>query len=182
MHRLANRKLEERQLADRKLWDIAGVDGLEVAQLIFGQKVGYLAPFQSIEATLKGQDCSVLRLCEKNFRISYSGPLDQIATPLQRRAWIKQYDWLHTLFLPIEQLPTLLKRATVRAPHRLANLPNNQAVPACLEDTPILIWRHCIAAQPTAQPTAQPKVELHLPRQSADIVIKQLEHLSSSAY
>jgi len=174
MHRLADRKSEDRKLANRKLWDIAGVDGLEVAQLIFGQKVGYLAPFQSIEVTLKGQNCSILRLCEKNFRISYSGPLDQIVTPLQRRAWVKQYDWLHTLFLPTEQLSTLIKIATVRPPHRLESLPNNQAVPACLGDTPVLIWRHCVAAQPT--------IELHFSRQSVDNILKQLEHLSLSTY
>ena len=62
----------------RMLWDMAGVDGLEVAQTLFGEKVGHLAPFQSLETVVQDKDCSVLRLCDRNFRIVYPGTLHNL--------------------------------------------------------------------------------------------------------
>lgn len=152
-------------MADR-LWDIAGIDSLEVAQRLFGEAVGYLAPFQSLETVVAGQDCSVLRLCDRNFRIAYPGPLNQHIAPLQASVWIKQYSWLSAVFLPESQLSHLANQATVRPPHRLANLPNHQAVPAQLDDIAILIWRHPTQGSPT--------VELHTARTAANDLLKKI--------
>ena len=76
---------------DNSLWDLAGIDGLAVAKYLLGEEVGHLAPFQSMETVLEGKDCSVLRLCELNFRIVYPGPLDQLIDPIQGNIWLKQF-------------------------------------------------------------------------------------------
>ena len=145
---------------NRILWDMAGVDGLEVAQSLFGEEVGYLAPFQSLETVVQGKECSVLRLCDRNFRIVYSGSLDRLRRPPQSCVWLKQYSWLSAVTLPIGRLPILLEKATVKAPHRLANLPDNQAVPARLNNIAVLIWRHLVQGRPA--------VEVHVSRTDLD--------------
>ncbi len=149
-----------------KLWDMAGAEGLDVARLLFGEAVGYLSPFQSVETVLQGQDCAVLRLCDRNFRIRYAGSLHQHVIPLQRCVWVKQYPWLKSITLPNDQLPALIQQATVRAPHRLTALPNHQAVPACLDTIPILIWRHMIEHKPV--------VELHVSMTNIDSLKRQV--------
>lgn len=148
------------------LWDMAGVDGLEVARSLFGEEVGYLAPFQSLETVVQGKDCSVLRLGDRNFRIVYSGTLHHLITPLPSRVWLKQYDWLSAVTLPLEQLPALLEKATVRAPHRLAGLPGHQAVPARIDDIAALIWQHPVHAKPA--------VELHVAQADLDRLIEKI--------
>ena len=148
------------------LWDMAGVDALEVAKLIFGEEVGYLAPFQSLETVVQGKACSVLRLCDRNFRIAYSGTLHHLIAPLTSRVWLKQYHWLSAVTLPIEQLPALLKKATVRAPHRLAGLSGHQAVPARIDNIATLIWRHPVQAKPA--------VELHVAQADLDRLIEKI--------
>ena len=147
------------------LWDMSGVDGLEVAKSLFGENITYLSPFQSVETLLGEQACSVLRLCDHNFRIRYPGSLDQKVF-LQRCVWVKQYDWLSSLTLPIEQLSKLTQNATVRAPHRLINLPNHQAVPARFKDIPLLVWRHNIKGTPI--------VELHVAKAHVASLSQQL--------
>ena len=147
-----------------KLWDIAGVDGLAVAQALFGEAVGYLAPFQSLEAAVAGQDCSVLRLCDRNFRIAYPGPLDSLVAPLQARVWVRAYDWLSVVAIAPHQFSRLTAQATVRAPHRLQNLPNHQAVPAQVADIALVIWRHA--------PRGVPVVDLHLARTEVDRLVE----------
>ncbi len=153
-----------------KIWDMAGKDALAVAQQLFGHQVGYLSPFQSVETVREGQACSVLRLCNCNFRISCADALDQQVATHQRGVWIKQYGWLSTLSLPIEQLSALTKTATTRAPHRLQNLPNNQAVPASFKGIPVLIWRHPIQGEPA--------VELHVAATDRIRLLEQLKSLS----
>lgn len=141
-----------------KVWDIAGVDSIQVVESLFGEAASYLAPFQSLETQIQGEACSVLRLCDRNFRICCSGALDQLANPLiqslNARVWIKQYDWLNVITLPISQLPAIVECTTVKAPHRLTNLPENQAVPARLDDVAVLIWRHVVKTKPA--------IELHV--------------------
>ncbi|MEM9266081.1 MAG: hypothetical protein AAGA46_11205 [Cyanobacteria bacterium P01_F01_bin.13] len=127
---------------DNSLWDMAGVDGLAVAKYLFGEEVGYLAPFQSLETVLQGKDCSVLRLCDRNFRISYPGSLHALIEPLQANIWLKKFDWLTSMVLPDHLFSTIISHSTVRPPHRLKNIPNHQAVPAQLRGIPILLWRH----------------------------------------
>jgi hypothetical protein len=135
-------------------WDMAGADGLVAARALFGEAVDHLAPFQSLETELEGEACSVLRLCDRNFRITYPGPLDQVIAPLNLQLWITQLAWMTALALPSASLPALTAQATARAPHRLYPLPLHRAVPAQVAQISVVIWHHPIAGQPA--------LELHL--------------------
>lgn len=146
------------------LWDMAGVDGLAVAIALFGEAVGHLAPFQSLETVVRGEACSVLRLCDRNFRIAYPGPLDSLAVPLQAKVWVREYDWLGVVAIAPHQLPQLTAQATVRPPHRLQNLPNHQAVPAQVADIAVVIWQHT--------PRGVPVINLHLARKDVDRLLE----------
>lgn len=132
-------------------WDLAGADGLVAARALFGQAIDHLAPFQSMETELGGKACAVLRLCDRNFRITYPGPLDQMVTALQLQVWIKQLGWMGAIALPAEHFPTIAAQATVRAPHRLHGLPLHCAVPAQISALPILLWHHPVAGQPALE-------------------------------
>ena len=156
---------------DHLLWDLAGVDGLAVARYLFGEGVGYLAPFQSLETTVQGKDCSVLRLCDRNFRIVYPGSLHQLIIPLQANIWLKQFDWLVRVFLPTNLLSTISAQAVVRPLHCLTNIPNHQAVPAQLQDIPFLIWQHPWKGQPT--------LELHAAKKDFENLTAKLEKLQA---
>ncbi len=151
-------------------WDMAGRDGLSAARALFGEAVDQLAPFQSLETTLQGAPCSVLRLCDRNFRLGYSGPLAQIVESLEASVWVKQLDWMRAIALPDELFPTLRDCATVRPPHRL-DLPANCAAPAQIEGVAVLLWRHTVGGRPT--------LEVHLPRSDADKVLTLLDALSA---
>ena len=155
---------------DLQLWDITGLDGLQVARALFGQAIGQLAVFLSMETVLNGQACSVLRLCDRNFRIVYPGNINKVALSKIARpnalpvgVQIQQYAWLKRVVLPIEFLSPLTERLTVRAPHRVKNLPNHQAAPAQLDDIAILIWQHPIKEKPV--------VELHVAANRRDNLI-----------
>ncbi|MEL6332000.1 MAG: hypothetical protein AAFU84_20165 [Cyanobacteria bacterium J06633_23] len=156
---------------DYPLWDLAGVDGLAAARYLFGPEVDYLAPFQSMETLLQEKNCSVLRLCDRNFRIVYAGPLQQLITPLKAKIWLKQFDWLARLSLPISLLPEIVSQATVRPPHRLKNIPNHRAVPAQLQGIPLLIWQHPHQGQAI--------LELHAARQDLKTLASKLEQIRS---
>jgi hypothetical protein len=162
--------MKQLALNKSKLWDMAGVDGLHVAKLLFGDAVDRLSPFQSLETELQGEACSVLRLCDRNFRIAYPGPLDTLAVVRDRNVWIQEFTWLGAAFFPIELLPTLTAQATVRPPHRLINLPNHQAVPAQIDGVALLIWRH--------PNQGQPALELQAARANLDRLIKRIGMLN----
>lgn len=147
---------------------MAGRDGLYAARSLFGKAVDQLAPFQSLETTLQGKPCSVLRLCDRNFRLGYSGQLAQVVEPLQASVWVRQLDWLRAIALPEELFPALANHATVRPPHRL-DLPNNCAVPAQIEGVSALLWRHGAEGQPT--------LEVHLACNDADKVLTWIDTL-----
>ncbi|TVQ10010.1 MAG: hypothetical protein EA368_08510 [Leptolyngbya sp. DLM2.Bin27] len=135
-------------------WDMAGADGLVAARALFGEAVDHLAPFQSLETELAGEACSVLRLGDRNFRLTYPGPIDQAIAPLSLRLWVTQLPWMAAITLPIASLPDLADRATARAPHRLSSLPLHRAVPAQVAQISVLVWHH--------SPGGQPTLELHL--------------------
>lgn len=122
-------------------WDMAGAEGREVAQSLFGDCINQLAAFQSLETSLEGEPCGVLRLCDRNFRISYPGPLDQIVRSLNRNVWIQQFPWLAAASLSSHELSAIAYKLTARPPHRLINLPENQAVPVQINSTSFLLWR-----------------------------------------
>lgn len=143
--------MTETWLRPARVWDLAGVDGLRVAQQLLGPAVTQLAPFQSLETTLDGQDCSVLRLCDRNFRLAYDGDLAEQLNPLGARTWLKRLDWMGAIALPDDYFPQLLAHASVRLPHRLQDLPLHCAVLAQLGAISVLIWRHPIARQPAIE-------------------------------
>lgn len=160
---------------NRQLWDMAGNDALETAQRLFGEQVGYLSPFQSLETVVEGQDCSVLRLCDRNFRIVCPNALNSLVEPLQKCVWVKRYDWLSAVALPVEKLRAITVIATVREPHRIEQLPNNQAVPVKFpvqsQCIPMLIWQHPI--------NGKPAVELHISATDKQKLLAQLSSLST---
>lgn len=129
-------------LSHAERWDMAGIDGLQVAQLLFGDRVNQIAPFQSLETTVEIDSgsipCSILRLCEGNFRIvrqntvrqntvrqntvsqntvsqntinqSDCSPLEQTLQQMQtqHRVWVKRFDWLSAIVMPESVGLTLL--------------------------------------------------------------------------
>lgn len=135
-------------------WDMAGADGLVAARALFGEAVDQLAPFQSMETALEGEPCAVLRLCDRNFRVSYPGLLAQQVAGRTLTLWVKQLDWMGAMILPADCLSALTAQSTVKAPHRLYGLPLHCAVPARVRDIPVLIWHHPVNGRPV--------VELHL--------------------
>ncbi|MEM8809365.1 MAG: hypothetical protein AAGF01_25365 [Cyanobacteria bacterium P01_G01_bin.38] len=157
------------------LWDLIGPDGLHAAKILFGEAINHLAPFQSLETKLQGNPCVVLRLCDRNFRITHEGNFAPMLNALKMNTLkinalkmnvrVKQFDWLGSIFLPDSLFPTLVKQATVRPPHRLKTLPNHRAVPARLNDIPALIWRRPLQSKPI--------IELHAARTDLETLIKQ---------
>ncbi|NJN20278.1 MAG: hypothetical protein HC812_02525 [Leptolyngbya sp. RL_3_1] len=121
-------------------WDLAGGEGLAVAKQLFGEAVNHLAPFQSFETIFEGEPCGVLRLGDRNFRVSYSGPLDAIVASLSRDVWVQQFPWLSAVPLSPRLLTTANIQITTRPPHRWVNLPHNRAVPVQIDGVSILLW------------------------------------------
>ncbi|HEY9735272.1 MAG TPA: hypothetical protein V6D06_03285 [Trichocoleus sp.] len=161
------------------LWDFAGVDGLQAALNLFGEKVGHLAPFQSLETSFNAHACSVLRLAERNFRVALSRDhgLDlaiadmglnlwvKLSNPLKASAPIRQAasgcERIATLVISEQWGQTCLPRLGTTQPiHRLENLPLHCAVPARIEQKSVLVWHHSWLGHPrfdlhTAQANAQ---------------------------
>lgn len=134
------------------LWDIAGIDGLEAMRYLVGKEIDRIAPFQSLETQIGGVDCSVLRLCEGNFRISCGEASENIPQALSslpvQRVWVRQFDWLASIVLPAADLTLLEAIAVPKPPHRLMNLPQNCAISARIDGISVLVWRHLIFGQP----------------------------------
>lgn len=143
------------------LWDFAGVDGLQVAKAWFGEAIDRLSPFQSLDTRLNNQPCAVLRLCENNFRIAWTGSDSlPLAVPTECQVWLKQFDWLGTIVLPDSTSPQLMAIATPKPPHRLP-LPLHCAAPARIDGLSVLIWRRAIAGKPVLEvQTAQQHLHL----------------------
>jgi hypothetical protein len=161
-------------LTQHQLWDIGGVDGLQVAQTLFGESVQRLSPFQSLETSLEGLSCSVLRLCEGNFRIACNGA-DQIleqhlrAAQPGRQVWVKQLPWLSAIALPDAiGMVHLQNLAVPKPPHRLTGLPLHCATPARIDGISVLIWRHLIAQQPA--------IELHTAANQVDVMMGKIKN------
>lgn len=137
-----------------QLWDFAGVDGLQCAQALAGDRVTKLAPFQSLETQVGGSRCAILRLCEGNFRLGLQGESEEFEYLLQQaqveaRVWVSRCDHLSAIAVPevagLELLPQL---ATTKPPHRLVGLQSNCAVPARIDHLSVVIWRHPLLGQP----------------------------------
>lgn len=132
------------------LWDIAGVDGLQVMQSLIGDRVDRIAPFQSLATELDRIPCSVLRLCEGNFRLRWSGDRDRLqsilnAATAEKRVWVKQFPWLSTIQLPNDMnVARLAEMAIAKPPFSLASLALHCAAPARINSISVLVWRHAI--------------------------------------
>ncbi|MBF2000076.1 MAG: hypothetical protein IGS50_23305 [Synechococcales cyanobacterium C42_A2020_086] len=154
------------------LYDLAGFDGLPVAQRLFGDGIQRLAPFQSAELPLSsGIPCTVLRLCENNFRVRLQEAdgtaLQQAFTQAQigQRVWLQSFAWLSRLTLP-DGIERLAEIAVPKSPHRIAGLQMNCAAPGRIDGVAVLVWRH------SAQ--GQPAVDLHLAASDRKIIQTKL--------
>lgn len=139
-------------LTDSSLWDFVGIDGLSLAKTL-DSAADRLAPFQSLETTIDDQPCSLLRLCEGNFRLRVHSHVDVAASlqvqPSGLRVWLRQCPWMSAIALPeavgLRQLPTL---AMPKPPHRLEGMVGDRAVPARIHGISVLVWRHVVGGQP----------------------------------
>ncbi|MBW4652644.1 MAG: hypothetical protein KME20_06340 [Kaiparowitsia implicata GSE-PSE-MK54-09C] len=133
------------------LWDFAGRDGLQAALQLFGPRANRIAPFQSFSTSWQQQPCTVLRLCQHNFRVALpeGAALDLATQALDLSLWVKPCATLATVFLPraegLERLPNL---ATTNPLYRLDPLPLDCAVPARIGNCAVLIWHHTWNTQP----------------------------------
>ncbi len=125
------------------LWDVAGIDGLQVMKSLFGEAIDRIAPFQSLETQLDSADCAVLRLCEGNFRLCSTENLGQRLqhTIAHQRAWVKQFPWIASVQTEAITLSELAAIATPRPPFRLSSLASNCAAPVRIEGRSVLVWR-----------------------------------------
>jgi len=146
------------------LWDIAGVDGLQVMKRLLGDRCDRIAPFQSLEAEIDHIPCSILRLCEANFRLRWTGDATHLQTLLtaaasHQQVWVKQFPWLASVRLTAEMsVEQLAKIAIAKPPFSLPSLALNCAAPARINGLSCLVWRHSIQHTET--------IELHTARQT----------------
>ena len=136
---------------DYQLWDFAGVDGLQVAISLFSPAVSYLAPFQSFSAALGHQPCSVLRLCENNFRVAAPEDVDfaRAITQLELKIWVKPSPTANLVMPAALGLSRLAQIATTKPLFTLNPFPLNRAVPVRIDGAAILAWHHLWQGQPT---------------------------------
>lgn len=134
---------------DRALWDFAGVDGLQAAIALFSPAVSRIAPFQSVETAFQQQPCSVLRLCENNFRVALpaDSELQGAIAALTLQVWIKPRP-VAVLLLPVSGLTRLREVATTKPIYTLDPFPSDRAVPARVDGRAILAWHHQWQGQP----------------------------------
>lgn len=152
--------------SDTFLWDFAGVDGLQAAIALFTPAISRLAPFQSLTAEFDHQPCSVLRLCDNNFRVALPGPMSFDATfeaaiaALPLNIWVKPCP-AAVLVLPVDfGLARLSAIATIKPIYRLSPFPCERAVPARINGLGILAWHHCWRGQPRLEiQTAQANIQ-----------------------
>ncbi|MBD2102564.1 hypothetical protein [Leptolyngbya sp. FACHB-261] len=137
-------------LTGYQLWDLVGIDGLQVTTSLVGDLAGRIAPFQSFETTLDQQACSVLRLCEGNFRFGLQGDstfFEQVNLADQR-VWLRRCKQMTAIAMPeAEGLALLPKIAVAKLPHRLEGLQPNCAAPSRIDGISVLIWRHLYQGQ-----------------------------------
>ncbi|MGB3138964.1 MAG: hypothetical protein WBG38_09300 [Nodosilinea sp.] len=132
------------------LWDFAGVDGLQVAIALFSPDISHLAPFQSLRAEFSQQGCSVLRLCEGNFRVAVPETirLDQAIAPLNLKVWVKPCATANLVMPATAGLERLAQIAIIKPLYTLNPFPCDRAVPARINGKAILAWHHLWQGEP----------------------------------
>lgn len=140
--------------ADYILWDFAGVDGLQAAIALFSPAISHISPFQSLTANFSHQPCSVLRLCENNFRvalpqtISGETAFEKAIADLNLKVWAKRCP-AATFIVPADlALSRLPKIAMTKPLYSLTPFPCDRAVPARINGVAILAWHHLWYEQP----------------------------------
>ncbi|MBE9065033.1 hypothetical protein [cf. Phormidesmis sp. LEGE 11477] len=136
--------------AEDVLWDFAGADGLQAAIALFTPAISHTAPFQSLSATFNRRPCSVLRLCENNFRVALSEQLafDEAIAALNLKVWSKPCPAVN-LIVPTELgLKRLPEIATTKPLYTLTPFPCDRAVPAHIDAITVLAWHHLWQEQP----------------------------------
>ncbi len=140
-------------LSDYRLWDLAGMDGLQAVKALFGSGVDQIAPWRSLALSWQGQPLSLLRLCENNFRIGLEGNPQTLAAALQAvttdyKVWWRACDRMVSLAIPAAIGLDLVESIAIpKPPHRLVGLPDNCALPCRIEGNAVVIWRHCLLGQ-----------------------------------
>lgn len=136
--------------SDYYLWDFAGVDGLQAAIALFSPAVSRIAPFQSLETTFQQQPCSVLRLCENNFRVAFWAdiPFEAAIAALDLQVWVKRCPAAVLVFPAAAGLRQLAAIATTKPIYRLVPFPSDRAVPARIEGRAILAWHRMWRGEP----------------------------------
>ena len=141
-------------VADCIFWDFAGVDGLQAAIALFSPAISHISPFQSLTANVSHQPCSVLRLCENNFRVALPKELaeemafDNAIANLNLKVWVKRCP-AATFIVPTElALSYLPQIATTKPIYSLTPFPCDRAVPACINGVAILAWHYLWDEQP----------------------------------
>ena len=145
-------------LSRYQLWELAGVDGLQLVKRLASDVVEKIAPFQSIDFIFTGYQYSVLHLGEGNYRLGLYGDLgtygglnfeEAIASAkIGLQVWAKPCGTMQTIALPEATALNLLPRiAVVKPPHCLQRLSPNCAVPATVHEIPVLIWRHRLLSE-----------------------------------
>jgi len=145
-------------LSRYQLWELAGVDGLQLVKRLASDVVEKIAPFQSIDFIFTGYQYSVLRLGEGKYRLGLYGDLGTYgglnfeeaitSAKIGLQVWAKPCDTMQTLAIPEATALDLLPRiAVVKPPHHLEELPPNCAVPATIQEIPTLIWRHRLLSE-----------------------------------
>lgn len=165
-----------RNLSQYQLWDLAGIDSLQLAKLLVSDVVTKIAPFQSLDFIFTGYQYSALRLCKGNFRLGLYGELgaygglnfEETITQAQTglRVWARRCDKMKAKdatascsaisltaccasALPESVALNLLpKIAVVKPPHHLQELQPDCAVPGTINGISVLIWRHQLLSQP----------------------------------
>jgi hypothetical protein len=160
-------------LSQYQLWELVGVDGLQLVKRLVSGVAAKIAPFQSLDFIFTGYQYSVLRLGEGNYRLGLYGDLgtygglnfeEAIASAkIGLRVWAKPCGTMQTIAIPEATGFDLLPRIAVfKPPHHLEELPLNCAVPATIQEIPTLIWRHRLLSEAV--------FELHTAVQDAETV------------
>jgi hypothetical protein len=140
-------------LSDYRLWDLAGIDGLQVAITLFGSAADTIAPWRSLQLDWQGRSLSLLRLCENNFRIGLEGNPQPLVAALRTAAVDAQVWWrpcdrmVSSAILAASSVDLLPQIAIPKPPHRLLGLPDDCALPCRIAGNAVVVWRHSLQGQ-----------------------------------
>lgn len=162
-------------LSRYQLWDLTGVDGMQLVKRLASDVVEKITRFQSLDFIFTGYQYSVLRLGEGNYRLGLYGNLGTygglnfeeaiVSAKIGLQVWAKPCTRMQTVAISEVTALNLLPRiAVVKSPYQLEELPLNYAVPATICEVPTLIWRHRLLSEAV--------FELHTAVQDAETICR----------